>query len=464
MRVTGLFFLSLLTADFILISTSALNYKEISIEKLSNFSQNILAVKGKTNKTKCLTKETVSKDDTLFSYDKSDVLSSENCYHPQRDAIFKNISSYSSDPYFRGKFMLTFCLFYVLHNPPFDLKISAKQRQLIEALPVKEWNSERLFSYGELNEFLLTGTTFRVTEADFVERIFDRVFSGFTQKNPKETLFSKIYYYIRTHSYNMSGNAVILPYVDVCNIVPYYVNKTINGKLFYGNDSYIEENEGKFYIKASRGFMQDEQFVLSYDDIKLDNDNLMLKHGLFAKNNLYDMYKFNKIIHFENNKQAQEILRLFNKHKINTKELGLVLENDNTTMHMSLNFTANKPGVMTYKTALIYFDWYKEHHSPKGRHFKYRLSYLTFLLRSILDCINLIISKMDTDYRDYILDYQENHQLTQNMKTLKGFTMEKMHLLFKNADEIFGGLVEENHREIYAVMDRYTKLDPNVEF
>ena len=40
----------------------------------------------------------------------------------------------------------------------------------------------------------------------------------------KYILFGKIYYFVKLNSFNVNENAVILPFFDSCDIVPYYLH------------------------------------------------------------------------------------------------------------------------------------------------------------------------------------------------------------------------------------------------
>ena len=109
---------------------------------------------------------------TLFKYDKKDVLSSETCFYPEKMEALKNISTYTNDTYEKNKMLLAFCIYHVLIDPEFVIQISEEDKFKIQSLPLKEVeHSELLFDYPDINEFLLAGTTYYVEEPDRIENI-----------------------------------------------------------------------------------------------------------------------------------------------------------------------------------------------------------------------------------------------------------------------------------------------------
>ena len=132
------------------------NYIDYATSHLQNYTKRISVVKGKTNRTKCFAKTDIKINDTLFKYDKKDILSSETCYYPNKIETFQNISSYTNDTYFRNKMFLAFCIYHVLSNTELDNKISEEEKFKIMSLPIEEVkHSELLFDYPHINEFLI---------------------------------------------------------------------------------------------------------------------------------------------------------------------------------------------------------------------------------------------------------------------------------------------------------------------
>ena len=151
------------------------NYLDYATTHLKDYSKRISVVKGKTNRTKCYANVDIKVNDTLFKYDKKDVLSSETCYCPDKMTTLKNISAYTNDTYEKNRMLLSFCIYYVLKDPEFIIQISEEEKFKILSLPLKETeHAELLFDFPDLNEFLIAGTTYRVEESDMIEKIIDR--------------------------------------------------------------------------------------------------------------------------------------------------------------------------------------------------------------------------------------------------------------------------------------------------
>ena len=188
-----------------------------------------------------LAKDIIEDIDTIFKYDKKDVLSSETCFYPEKMEALKNISIYTNDTYEKNKMLLAFCIYHVLLDPDFVIQISEKEKFLIQSLPIKEVeHSELLFDYPDMNEFLLAGTTYRIEESDRIEYIIARNLQIMDRYDKNFKLYTNIYYYITSHSFNVSGQAVILPFMELCDMVPYYLTKP---DLNFSNSSFVEEEK-----------------------------------------------------------------------------------------------------------------------------------------------------------------------------------------------------------------------------
>ena len=279
------------------------DYVDFSIKAIDKYSKRISSVKGKTNKTKCYAKTDIKINDTLFKYDKNEILSSETCFHPKKNEIFENITEYTNDTYEQNKMILAFCIYYTILEQN-NSKIPENQKFNIFTLPIEEVkHSELLFDFPDLNEFLIAGSAYTIFESDRIQNIIDRNLNIRDRYNKNFKLYSKIYYYITTHSFNVTGKAIILPFMDICNIVPYYLTKP---DLNYTNSSIVEEEGNKIIVKSNRNFKQSEQYLFSYN-ISLDNDLLLLKQGIFIHDNLYDKYILNKKFSYEHNYETEEL-------------------------------------------------------------------------------------------------------------------------------------------------------------
>ena len=434
------------------------NYVNFSIKAIEKYSKRISSVKGKTNKTKCYAKTDIKINDTLFKYDKNEIISSETCFHPKKIEIFENITEYTNDTYEQNKMLLAFCLYYVILEQN-NSKIPENQKFNILSLPIEEVrHSELLFDFPDLNEFLIAGTAFTIFESDRIQNILDRSLNIKDRYNENFKLYSKIYYYITTHSFNVTGKAIILPFMDICNIVPYYL---IKSDLNYTNSSFIEEEGNKILVKSNRIFKQSEQYLFSYN-ISLDNDLLMLKQGIFVHDNSYDKYTINKKFSYENNYEVDELNHNLKENNFDPSFFEFKNLNSGHEAWFKFNLIANKTNYDLYRFGIIYFNWWETHSHNKNKQFRHiSKQSLTFILRMCYDELKNIKSRMGIGIDEYLLKTQEDDKLTELNRKLRDFNMEKIHLIHKNINFLYKDLTILNYNEIKRRKDMYVMIDPN---
>ena len=447
---------------FILTSTSLPKdfvYIDYASSHIHDYTKRISAVKGKTNRTKCFAKVDIKTNDTLFKYDKKDVLSSETCFYPEKMEALKNISTYTNDTYEKNKMLLAFCIYHVLIDPEFVIQISEEDKFKIQSLPLKEVeHSELLFDYPDINEFLLAGTTYYVEEPDRIENIIAKNLQILDRYNKNFKLYTNIYYYVTTHSFNINGEAVILPFMEVCDMVPYYLTKP---DLNYSNSTFVEEEGNKILVKSSRNFRQSEQFLFSFN-VSLDNDALMLKHGIYVHDNLHDYYLINKKFSYDNNYFNDMLYNTLKKRNLHPNIFNYHRENLGVDGWYQFKLRGNKIDDLLYRFSIIYFHWWAMQHNDQN--IVYRTiakRAMTFIMRMCYDEIEKIKGRMDCDFDDYLLRTQMDDSLSEINKKLRNFTMEKVHLINKNVNWLLEDLVLINYNEIRDKRDFYTYVDPN---
>ena len=447
---------------FILISSSLpkdFDYIDYASSHIHDYTKRISAVKGKTNRTKCFAKVDIKTNDTLFKYDKKDVLSSETCFYPEKMEALKNISTYTNDTYEKNKMLLAFCIYHVLIDPEFVIQISEEDKFKIQSLPLKEVeHSELLFDYPDINEFLLAGTTYYVEEPDRIENIIAKNLQILDRYNKNFKLYTNIYYYVTTHSFNINGEAVILPFMEVCDMVPYYLTKP---DLNYSNSTFVEEEGNKILVKSSRNFRQSEQFLFSFN-VSLDNDALMLKHGIYVHDNLHDYYLINKKFSYDNNYFNDMLYNTLKKRNLHPNIFNYHRENLGVDGWYQFKLRGNKIDDLLYRFSIIYFHWWAMQHNDQN--IVYRTiakRAMTFIMRMCYDEIEKIKGRMDCDFDDYLLRTQMDDSLSEINKKLRNFTMEKVHLINKNVNWLLEDLVLINYNEIRDKRDFYTYFDPN---
>ena len=447
---------------FILISSSLpkdFDYIDYASSHIHDYTKRISAIKGKTNRTKCFAKVDIKTNDTLFKYDKKDVLSSETCFYPEKMEALKNISTYTNDTYEKNKMLLAFCIYHVLIDPEFVIQISEEDKFKIQSLPLKEVeHSELLFDYPDINEFLLAGTTYYVEEPDRIENIIAKNLQILDRYNKNFKLYTNIYYYVTTHSFNINGEAVILPFMEVCDMVPYYLTKP---DLNYSNSTFVEEEGNKILVKSSRNFRQSEQFLFSFN-VSLDNDALMLKHGIYVHDNLHDYYLINKKFSYDNNYFNDMLYNTLKKRNLHPNIFNYHRENLGVDGWYQFKLRGNKIDDLLYRFSIIYFHWWAMQHNDQN--IVYRTiakRAMTFIMRMCYDEIEKIKGRMDCDFDDYLLRTQMDDSLSEINKKLRNFTMEKVHLINKNVNWLLEDLVLINYNEIRDKRDFYTYVDPN---
>ena len=430
----------------------------MSIKAIEKYSKRISSVKGKTNRTKCYAKTDIKINDTLFKYDKNEIISSETCFHPKKIEILENITEFSNDTYEQNKVLLAFCIYYTILEQN-NSKISESQKFNILSLPIEEVkHSELLFDFPDLNEFLIAGSAYTIFESDRIKNIIDRNLNIKNRYNENFKLYSKIYYYITTHSFNVTGKAIIIPFMDICNIVPYYLTKP---DLNYTNSSFVEEEGNKIIVKSNRNFKQSEQYLFSYN-ISLDNDLLMLKQGIFIHDNSYDKYYINKKFSFEHNYESDELYHNLEKNNLAPSLFEFKKLNSGHDAWFKFHLTADKIKYYLYRFGIIYFDWWKFVSHDKNTQFRHiSKQSLTLILRMCYDELKAIKSRMEIGIDEYLLKTQEDKNLTKLNRKLRNFTMEKIHLIHKNINYLYNDLTILNYNDIKRRKDTYVMVDPN---
>jgi hypothetical protein len=435
-----------------------LDYINYSIKAIDKYSKRISGVKGKTNKTKCYAKVDIKVNDTLFKYDKSEVISSETCFHPQKADLFKNITIFTNDTYEQNKILLAFCLYYTFLEQN-NSKISENQKINILSLPIDEVKqSEIFFDFPDLNEFLIAGTAYTIFESERIQNVIDKNLNIRDKYNDKFILYSKIYYYITTHSFNVNNHSIILPFIDLCNIVPHYLTKP---DFNYTNSSFVEEENNKIIVKSTRNFKQSEQFLFSYN-ISLDNDLLMLKHGIFIHDNLYDKYILNKKFSFEHNYESDELYQNLIKYNLNPSLFDYKKLNLGHDIWLKFELSADKTNSYLHRFAIVYFYWWKNHSNDRNTQFKhFTKQALTLIIRMCYDELKEIKKRMEVDFDEYLLKTQENNNITEINRKIRNFNIEKIHLIHKNINYLYNDLIISNYDDIKRKKDIYVMVDPN---
>ena len=416
-------------------------YSQIASDFLGQYTDNIVGMKSKTNKTKCYANRDVKINDIIFEYEKKEIISSETCFHPQKNELIKNISLVSKDIFEQNQFLLTFCLYYVFQDPDSVEELNRKEKFFIMALPVFDIQKNEVFlNKSSLDELLIQEYYDSTTEQNILNQIIKNNFEIENKASSVYILFSKTYYYIKTHSFNINNQAVILPFMDICDVVPYYLSKP---KIYELSDSYtVEEYKNKIFVKSKINIQQSDPFLFSYN-LPLDNDYLFLKRGVIIHNNLYDKYIIYKKITFKNSSHAEDLLNNFKQFNISQNSFEISKDNNGKDLKFKFILFADKISDILYKFGQAYFNWWK-----KSSNIKYNLfgnndkKIWTFIARICYDEIKSIKKKFKMNFEDF--ETQGNESISDATK----FNLEKMNVLFKNINYTYKYLILSNFNEI----------------
>ena len=435
------------------------DYIDYAANHLQNYTKRISVVKGKTNRTKCFAQTDIKINDTLFKYDKKDILSSETCYCPNKMDTLNNISAYTNDTFERKKMLLAFCIYHVILDPEFVIQISEEEKFKILSLPLEEVkHSELLFDFPDLNEFLLAGTTFLVDDPDKVEFVIGRNLGTTHRYDKIYQLYTNIYYYIHSHSFFVNGEAVLLPFMELCDMIPYYLTKP---DLNYSNSTFVEEEGNKIVVKSNRNFKQSEQYLFAFN-VSLDNDATMLKHGIFVHDNIHDYYLVNKKFTFDKNYLNDMLYHTLKRRNLHPSLFNYDSEELGSIGWYQFKLRGTKIDELLYRFGIIYFNWWATENNEKNISFRtIAKRALTFIMRICYDEIKKIKFRMECDFDDYLLRTQTDDSLTELNLKLRNFTMEKVHLINKNVNLLTKDLIILNYNEIIGKKDSYAFVDPN---
>ena len=265
------------------------SYSYLTTQFISQYTKNIAVLKGKDNNiTKCFAKQNIYKNDIIFEYGEHEVISCQNIDIQNKENMSLIINKFVNDTYIGDKLLLSCLIYYIIKNPYNIPYVNRRLRLFILNLPIEELNPiEFLNDKNYIEKYLLNKDSLLInveSEKELINKIINEIFDININNQTDENyiLFAKIYYFIKIHCFNINGKAVILPFMDTCDIVPYYLKKE---KLKY-DSIYIEQENNNIVVKSKNDILQSDQFVFSFK-IPLTNDYLLLKEGKSVYNFLY---------------------------------------------------------------------------------------------------------------------------------------------------------------------------------
>ena len=326
-------------------------------------------------------------------------------------------------------------------NPYNISDIDSKLRLFILYLPVEEINPiELLVNKSNIEENLIKKEWLEFKNDDEVDIINKIIEEGLDIDSNNKTdenyiLFGQIYYFVKITSFNLNGNAIVLPFLDSCGIIPYYLHKEINTY----DSIFLEENENKIIVKSKLDILQSEQFVFSFD-IPLTNDYLLLTQGKVILNNINDRYIIKKSFSFENDSQLGSFLLKMNLRKEDFEKIKL--QRKSNTRFASFNFELFPNKINEY--ILRFSDIYYNNNMSKKFFLIIKMCY-----DELKDILKIIKDKFNSNtFEDYLLKIQNQKEISESNNAIMNFNLAKIGILQKNVNLAFQKLVKFNIKEI----------------
>ena len=437
-------------------------YELDSIEKLSRSGSKIQVLKGKTNKTKCIAKQDLKINDTILTFEKSDVLTSETCYFPNKTGLIYNITYIVKDDIIeREEFILTSCLFYIIENYYNDTalkNINPKIKELVKSLPYKKYEFTQFnFTDEETNEYLISARNYYYEKAYHIELIGDLVFDEFSTNKTRYSLFGSLLYYIDQHSFFIEENIVLIPYFDICNIYPHYLTIPNNN---FTNSTEIIEFEDQFIIRVKRPFSENEHFAFGYNHT-YDNEEMLTKNGIIIKDNKYDTHRIMKKYTFEKNSTCESLLNFFKKYDLNLSDYYYTVEEQGHELFVEFDLKDETINPLISKFAFTYYNWYNteflKNKNPRLLHIYKQIFF--FIVKLVYDDYLDIESKAEVNYMEYLFATQ--YEKDKRRKIFRKFNLEILNLMFKNINFVYSDLIRNSWKEIDNYKSKYIVIDPN---
>ena len=429
-------------------------YPYLATQFFFEYTENIVLFQGKTDKIKCYATKDIKVNDTLFTYDENEIISNINIILPDLEKITSIIKSTVKDIYIQNKFLLSIFIYHVLTNPKNKIpEYNEKLRLFILYFPLDEiYPIELLVDRKNIEEYLINKEWLEYINKNneeinlisiIAEKCLDININN--KKDGNYILFGKIYYFVKLNSFNVDGNAVILPFFDRCNVNPYYLNKN---NLNY-DSIFLENNKGKIIVKSKINIMQSDQFIFAYK-YSLSNDHLLLSQGKVVFNNINDKYIIKKNFSFNNN---NELANLLMNSKLNNDEIkNLKIFNYLNKRYANLTFEIipNKINDFIKKISLAYFN-------------NNILKSFTMIVKICLDELrninNIIKDKFKSEnFEDYLLKIQKEEKINVINSIIMKYNLAKINILKKNVRSATEEIIELNMNEIENLKQNYLKF------
>ena len=426
-------------------------YPYLSTQFCIQYTKNIIFFQGKTEKIKCYATKDIKVNDTLFVYEENEIISNQNILLPELDKITSIVKSNIKDIYIQNKFLLSIFIYHVLTNPTHKIQeYNEKLRLFILHFPFNEVHPIELFvERSNIEELLINKEWIKFKdneEKKLVDIIGEKCLDiNITNKNDENyILFGKVYYFVKLYSFNVNGNAVILPFLDRCNVNPYYLHKN---KLNY-DSIFLENNKGNIIVKSKVNIKQSDQFSFAYE-YPLSNDYLLLTQGEVVFNNINDKYIINKNFSFENNNELGNFILKSNMDNEEIKNLKIFNYLNKRYANFTFELNPDKINGLLRKICLAYFN-------------NNLLKSFTMIIKICLDELNniwkIIKDRFKSEnYEDYLFKIQKEEEINAINSIIMKLNIVKINILEKNVRLATEKIVELNAKEILNQKQNYLK-------
>ena len=384
-------------------------YSYLATQFFFQYTENIVLFQGKTEKTKCYATKDIKVNDTLFTYDENEIISNVNIILPDLEKITSIIKFAIKDKYIQNKFLLSIFIYHVLTNPKEKIQeYNEKLRLFILYFPLYEiYPIELIIERSNVEKYLIKKEWLEYKNNEEInliniiaEKCLDININN--KKDENYILFGKIYYFIKLYSFNVDGNAVILPFFDRCNGYP------------------------------------------------LSNDQLLLTQGNVVFNNINDKYIINKNFSFENNKQLGSLILKSNLNNYEIKNLKIFSYLDKRYANITFELIPNKINGFIRKISLAYFN-------------NNILKSFTMIAKICFDELKqiskFIKDKFKSDnFEDYLLKIQNEEKINVINSIIMKFNLVKINILEKNVKLATEKIIELNINEIANLKQNYIKF------
>ena len=434
------------------------DYETISLNSLRNHTNNILILKGKTNKTKCVALNPIYENETLFSFKENEIISSESSDFPEKDEIYRFLSEITSDQIIKNKIIVVLYILYEMNN-----STNINSKKYFSNLPIDSYKHSFInWNEKDIDDYTLTGKIrdLPFEEGKLLRQIYHYLSGNFTLYLKTEKIFISLYYYVSLHSFvEKDENIVIVfPYIDLCNVYPNFLSN-LNKEINPSNNTFkLVKEEDVYLLKSTQNFIPNQHFYFFYNDTDLSNNNILVKRGLVPKSNIYSILEIKFNISFTSQAEVEDFIKFLEKRKMNQSNLNY--KNDKIKNNLSFIWEMKDPSINNnfFQLMLYHQEWYDKSHKIKS-YFSKRFQKTVIRMQEFLfKQSQLIILKMK-GIENYFKEIKINNDKKSEINNLIHlFNLENVKYLQRLQNSYYASSVGSLWRDINNYLLKYTNL------